>query len=173
MEPTPFTAIARVIKTHGVAGEVSCAELEGPLEDLPGGLEVWFVPPPGHIRSGRLDSVRPGPKGSLVTVRGVESIEAARALQGTVMLARTADLPQGWLLEDAPSPTGLSVVDTDRGFIGVVTDVIVTGANDVWIVDGGPFGQVLVPVIDDVILEVDEEAGYATVRLLPGLIDED
>lgn len=173
MVPTPFTAIARVVKTHGVAGEISCAELEGPLNELPEGLEVWFVPPPDRIRSGHVDSVRPGPKGPLVTVREIGTIDAARAVQGCVLLASTADLPAGWLAAEAPSPVGLRVDDTDRGYIGEISDVIVTGANDVWVITGGPFGQVLVPVIADVVLEVDDDARHVTVRLLPGLIDED
>jgi 16S rRNA processing protein RimM len=53
-----------------------------------------------------------------------------------------------------------------------VTDVIVTGANDVWVVEGR-FGQVLVPDIDDVVGEIDEEAGTVSVTLLPGLIEDE
>ena len=45
-----------------------------------------------------------------------------------------------------------------------------TPANDVWVVDGGPFGEVLLPVIEQVVREVPEE-GPIAVRVLPGLID--
>ena len=61
----------------------------------------------------------------------------------------------------------MSVVDEARGVLGEIVEVIVTGANDVWVVDG-PFGEVLLPVIDDVVLDVDEEARTAQVRLLAG-----
>jgi len=173
MEPTPFTAIARVVKAHGLAGELSCTEFEGPLDELAPGLEVWFVPPPDGARSGRLRSVRPGPKGVLATVDGVDSIDEARALQGTLMLAPTAELPSGWVSEDEPNYVGLSVNDVERGYLGEVADVIVTGANDVWVLHNGPFGEVLLPVIDDGVLSVDEEEHAATVRLLPGLLGEE
>jgi len=63
------------------------------------------------------------------------------------------------------------VIDDERGLIGTVDDVIITGANDVWIVDG-PFGEVLIPVIEDVVHEIDEDAMTARVTLLPGLIEE-
>jgi 16S rRNA processing protein RimM len=172
MEPTPFTAIARVVRTHGLAGELSCTELEGPLTDLPEDLQVWFAPPPGAARSGHIVSTRPGPKGTLVTVREIVSIDDARPLQGCVMLAATSELPPDWLTEEEPDLLGVSVTDVDRGPLGEIADVIITGANDVWVVRGGPLGEVLIPVIDDVVLELDEEARLALVRLLPGLIEE-
>jgi 16S rRNA processing protein RimM len=74
--------------------------------------------------------------------------------------------------EDEPDPVGLKVVDEARGSLGLIEDVIVTGANDVWVVRG-PYGEVLIPVIDDVVISVHESEGLVTVRLLPGLIDED
>jgi 16S rRNA processing protein RimM len=86
-------------------------------------------------------------------------------------VARPADLPEEWG-DEADNEIGLRVIDVDRGDIGTVADVIVTGANDVWVLRNGPYGEVLIPVIDDVVLEIDEVEGTASVRLLPGLIDE-
>lgn len=173
MEPAPFTAIARVVKTHGVAGELSCTPLEGPLEELPLALQVWFVPPPGAPLSALLEGVRPGPKGTIVKFSGIDSVESARDVRATLLLARSEDLPPDWLEPEAADPIGLAVTDAERGLLGTVADVIVTGANDVWVVDGDAYGQVLIPVIDDVILSIDEIERTARVRLLPGLIDED
>ncbi len=173
MEAAPFTAVARAVRTHGVAGELSCTPLEGPLDELPLGLELWFVPPPGAPFAAKLESVRPGPKGMLLKVSGVDSVERARDLTSTLLLAKTSDLPEDWLEPREPDPVGLTVTDEGRGLLGVVTDVIVTGANDVWVVQGEQFGEVLVPAITDVIISIDDVARSATIRLLPGLIDED
>ena len=173
MDRSPFTAVARVVKTHGVAGELSCTPLEGPLDELPLGLTLWVVPPPGAPFSASLEGVRPGPKGTIVKVSGVDSVERARELLSTLLLVSTEDLPEGWLVPEEPDPIGVSVFDVDRGRLGEVTDVIVTGANDVWVVEGEAYGQVLIPVIEDVILEYEESDRTARVRLLPGLIDED
>ena len=87
------------------------------------------------------------------------------------MVARPADLPEDLLAEPEDDPVGLRVVDATRGDLGEVTDVIITGANDVWVVSGPRFGEVLVPVIDHVVLEVDWDKNLARVELLPGLID--
>jgi 16S rRNA processing protein RimM len=171
MTPAPFTAVARAVKTHGVAGELSCTPLEGPLDVLPTGLEIWFVPPPGAPFSARLESVRPGPKGDLVKLAGVESVEQARELTSKLMLACTEELPEGWLEPEGLDPVGLLVTDETRGMLGTVADVIVTGANDVWVVQGERYGEVLVPAIDDVVVSVDVTDRTARVRLLPGLIE--
>ncbi|MDZ4181056.1 MAG: hypothetical protein U1E29_17785, partial [Coriobacteriia bacterium] len=88
------------------------------------------------------------------------------------MTAAAADLPD-LVAEEPFSPVGFRVKDRDRGLIGTVEEVIVTGANDVWIVEGGPFGQVLIPVIDDVVREIDAEAECIDVTLLDGLIEEE
>lgn len=165
----PFVPLGRVAKTHGRNGEVSVVMTAGlPVERLVG-LTVWFTPPPAQVRSARITSVRSGPKGPLFAFEGVASIDDAAALRGCNVLARSEDLPE---YEEEFDPVGLRVIDGQRGEIGEVVDVIVTGANDVWVVEGGPFGQVLVPDIGDVVGEIDEDAGTVSVRLLPGLIEE-
>ena len=45
-----------------------------------------------------------------------------------------------------------------------------TPANDVWVVDGGAFGEVLVPAVEDVVVELPE-CGPISVKLLDGLIN--
>jgi 16S rRNA processing protein RimM len=169
MEAGAFVEIGRVAKTHGLAGEVSVImTVDLPVARLVG-LEVWFVPPPARIRSSRIESVRPGPKGPLFTLEGIADISLAELLRDRTVLARASELPE---VAEEFDPVGLRVVDATRGEIGLVTDVIVTGANDVWVVEGR-FGQVLVPDIDDVVGEIDEEAGTVSVTLLPGLIEDE
>ena len=173
MEPEPFTAVARAVKTHGVAGELSCTPLEGALGELPIGLELWFVPPPDGPLMVRLEGVRPGPKGTIIKVSSIDTVEQARALTSRLLLAKTEDLPEDWIQPEEFDAVGLLVRDVERGELGTVEDVIVTGANDVWVVRGPEFGEVLLPAIDDVILKIDDEALIAEVRLLPGLLDEE
>lgn len=166
-----FVPLGRVVRTHGLKGEVSVAPVTDLPFLLPEGLEVWFVPPQADVGSCRVEGVRPGPKGPLVKVSGVDDISAAERVVGTTMVTRVSDDPLTRPVEE-PDPVGLTVIDEERGELGTVTDVIVTGANDVWVVHGERFGEVLVPVIADVVLGVDEETRCARIRLLPGLIEE-
>lgn len=146
-----------------------------PLTDLPldafVGLHVWIAPPSVAMREGDVVAARSGPKGPLLTISCVNDLSSAALLNGRTLMARPEDLPAE-VLVDEPDIVGLTVTDVDRGLLGIVTDVIITGANDVWVVEGDTYGEVLIPIIDVVLLDVDFDANRATVRLLPGLIDD-
>jgi 16S rRNA processing protein RimM len=64
---------------------------------------------------------------------------------------------------------GLAVCTDDGEDLGAVVDVLETGANDVYVVQG-PRGEVLLPAIDECILDVDIDAGKMTVHLMDGLL---
>jgi len=166
----PYRRVGRVVGTHGTSGEVVVALADrlscGVLERL----SVWVVPP---LESGavarKVLGVRKGPKGALVRIEGVENVGQAHDVSGRWLMARSVDLPE---LPPAPEDEiGYRVVDIDHGDLGVITSIIVTGANDVLVVNDGPYGEVLLPVIDDVILSVDASSRLVSVRVLPGLIE--
>ncbi|MDR3686860.1 MAG: ribosome maturation factor RimM [Coriobacteriia bacterium] len=174
MAPAPFTALARVVKSHGLKGEVAVEPAADLPFVLPIGLEVWFVPPPAGVRTGLIENVRRGPKGPLVKVSGVDDIGVAQKLVGADIMVRSDQLPEGWdePVEAEDDPVGLTVTDAKRGDLGTIVEVIFTGANDVWVVEG-PFGEVLLPVIDDVVRKIDWDAGSVAVTLLEGLLPDD
>jgi len=65
---------------------------------------------------------------------------------------------------------GLEVYDDEKGYLGRVAEVLQTGANDVYVVQGGPFGEVLIPALKHVVPVIDITAGRMQVQLLPGLL---
>ncbi|MEE1031154.1 MAG: ribosome maturation factor RimM [Ruminococcus sp.] len=66
----------------------------------------------------------------------------------------------------------MQVVLEDGTEFGTLTDVMETGANDVYCVQTEKYGEVLIPAIKDCILDVDIENGKMMIHLMPGLIDE-
>ena len=66
---------------------------------------------------------------------------------------------------------GLRVVTDEGSELGELTDVLQTGANDVYIVKTQEGKEVLLPVIGDCILDVDLEKGQVLAHILPGLLD--
>ncbi len=147
-----------------------------PAADLPfmlrEGLRVWLVPPPVGVREGVIEHVRSGPKGPLVKITGIDDPDTARSLRGVALSVPSTRCRLLW-------PRSLSTRSAcmSRRRMELTSDsieeVIVTGANDVWVVDGGAYGEVLLPVIDDVVLDLDEDARTVTVHLLEGLVDEE
>lgn len=67
---------------------------------------------------------------------------------------------------------GLEVRDESDAKIGVLREVLETGANDVYIIDLDDGRELLLPAIKDCVLEVDVEAGFIKIHILDGLLDE-
>ena len=124
---------------------------------------------PLEVRGAR---VHPKPRACL-TAEGVDSIEAAERLRGKVLYfdRRDVQLEEGrHFVQDL---IGCEVLDADTGArYGELTDVIATGANDVWQVSeqGRDY---LVPVIPEVVVSVDVELGRVELRPLEGIFDAD
>lgn len=169
--PAPYRRLGRIVKAHSTNGEVA-VESTGDLAFVSqNAADVWIVPP---LEAGavprRIESVRRGPKHSLVRISGMDTAAEAHEAVGRWLLVGGDEVVS---VDEPDEFLGLRVRDRERGELGVVTDVIVTGANDVLVIEGERYGQVLIPVIDDVIVGVDLTAGTVDVTLLDGLIDEE
>lgn len=66
---------------------------------------------------------------------------------------------------------GLKVLDEQETRIGVLKDVMETGANDVYIIEMMDGKELLLPAIKQCILNVDIENGFMQVHILEGLLD--
>ena len=65
----------------------------------------------------------------------------------------------------------LKVVTDDGQVLGYLTEVMETGANDVYVVETEDGRELLLPAIRDCILDVDLDEEVMTVHILPGLFD--
>jgi 16S rRNA processing protein RimM len=87
------------------------------------------------------------------------------------LLVPRADLP-------APGPdefyhhevVGFAVETTAGLRLGTIAETLETGLNQVWVVRDGAHEH-LVPVIADVVREIDRGAGRVVIEPLPGLLD--
>lgn len=66
---------------------------------------------------------------------------------------------------------GLQVVTEDGSVLGELTDVLQTGANDVYEVTTKEGKTILLPVIEECVLDISLEQKQCVVRLMPGLLD--
>ena len=63
-------------------------------------------------------------------------------------------------------------VDERFGSLGTIVEIMSTPANDVWVVEGDRYGEVLIPVIEQVVLDLPD-TGTISVHVMDGLIDMD
>ena len=108
----------------------------------------------------------------LMKFAGVDTPEAADALRNAVLYMDRSDVELDEDTHFIQDLLGMSVRDADTGAeYGKLTDVLQTGANDVYEVTAPDGRKLLVPVIPQVVLAVDDSADIITIRPLEGLFD--
>ncbi len=155
-------ALAAIIKPHGLDGEVTVELFTDSPEEMSSLDGISLAG-----RAVRVMSVR-GVTGSrgLLKLEGVNSREEAGKLRGKMLrVAResVASLPEGEFYDF--QIIGLAVVTEDRQNLGRITEILRTGANDVYLTD-----QIAVPAVDRFIREVSLERGEMVVRDLDELM---
>lgn len=170
MSRAEYELVARVGKARGLEGEVTATTAGNLPFSVYEGLHVHVVPP--TLQGPReLDviSVSEG-AGNTYQLRfeGIDTIDVAEQIAGRFLLADVRDL-EG--LDNPLLEIGRMVVDERHGELGEIREVIETAAHDVWVIDG-PYGEVLVPVVDEVIVSYPEAANEAIrTRVMDGLIE--
>ncbi len=106
-----------------------------------------------------------------VMLEGITDANLAEPLKGKNVFADENDLPppaeNEFYYRDI---IGCEVFLTDGTRLGVIEDILATGANDVFVVRGDG-KEVLVPVIEDVVKEIDVEGKRVVIEAIPGLLD--
>ena len=164
-----FLAVGRVIKPHGVHGEVRVEPMTARPERF-GWLKDIYLGERAPRRVGVV-SVRYHQGLVLLKLDGYTTRTEAEALRNELLQVPEEEaipLEEGeYFLHQL---LGLEVVTEDERSLGRLTEVLETGANNVFVIDG-PDGQRLVPDIPDVVLAVDVDAGRIVIRPMPGLFD--
>ena len=164
--PPEILAIGRVLRPHGVRGELLLEALTDFPEHLDGVGTIYLgaAAEPHSLAGARMHRGR-----LLIQLEDCVDHEAAEAFRG--------QLVQIWFGDAAPPPpgsyyyhqiVGLAVVTEEGETLGEVTEILETGSNDVYVVNG-PSGEILLPALKSVILKVDLEAKRMTVHLIEGL----
>ncbi len=162
---SPRLAVGKITKAHGLRGEVTVLVLSEVPERFEPGSTL-------HLEDGRVltvSSARPDRGRLLISFTGVPDRTSAEQLHGAYLFVPADDLPE--LPEGSFWPHQLegAEVVTDAGrSLGVIREVVLGVANDIW-VTGPPEAEVLVPALKDVVVSVDVEARRVVVRDVPGL----
>jgi 16S rRNA processing protein RimM len=168
MTRTRLIVIGRAAKPFGVKGEIKVTPYTESFEAFHNSETLIFGESAYKVKEIRIH------KGSaLVSLEGIESPETASKLIGTLVKTGEQNLPAKeedeyyWF-----ELLGLQVFTIDGRDLGKITQITATGANDVLHVEG-TYGEVLLPMIEDVVLEVDLENEKMTVDPLEGLVPDD
>ncbi len=164
--------IGEIIKPHGVHGEFKVYSTTDDNERFKK-LKNVIVRTAKDEFTAKVVSVKASDTDVILKIEGYdtpEAIEKLRKAELFVTRDNAVKLKKNeYFVADL---IGLKVTDTDTGDeLGILTDVLQTGANDVYEVTMSEEKKVLIPAIKECIRSVDIEAGNMEVHLLPGLLD--
>jgi len=173
-----WVLIGEVATSHGIRGEIKVIPHTDFPERFEGMTEVlFFGPADQEPRFGRrVENVRFHKGAVILKLGGVDSIEEAQALRGMQIKVAADDvvpLPEGsyYMFQ----LLGLECITTSGMCLGHITDVLSTGANDVYVVKPLPGvtsqDEILIPVLPHVVRQVDLERGQVLIELMDGLLE--
>lgn len=171
-EKPAYLVIGQILRPHGLRGEVRMRVLSDDPARLPQLERVYLADsadePKPEPRA--LQGLRFNKDVALLSLAGCRNRNEAELLRDKTVLISIDQAPP---LQDGEyylfELIGLSVL-ADEIEIGRVAEVLQTGANDVYLVDGGPFGEVLIPAHEETILNIDFAAETITMSLPEGLL---
>ena len=173
MKEEDLINIGKIVGTYGYQGMVRIM----PLTDFPERfkkLKTVILWQDGKSSKVMVEAARSYKESYLLKLQGIDSMEAAKDYRNALLKideSQLYPLPAGHYYHFQLQ--GLSVYDEEKGFLGELTEVLGTGANDVYVVQSPEHGEILLPAVKDVIREINLEKKIMRVRLLPGLIDFD
>lgn len=167
-----YLILGEILRPHGVRGEVRMRIITDYPERL---LELKTVylgnsTDDKHMDSIKLDKVRFHKEYALITFKGYTDRNQADALRKKMVMI---DFSNAVPLDDGEyylfQLIGMTVVSENEP-IGIVKEVLQTGANDVYIVDSEKHGEVLIPAHGETIEKIDFESETITMKLPEGLL---
>lgn len=162
-----YLEAGKIVTTHGIRGEVKIM----PYTDTPELLCEF-----DRLFMGKnhdeiyIEKSRVFKNTVIAKIEGVDTPEDAEKLRNKILYMHRDDLEldeNTYFIQDL---IGMEVKDADSGFVyGKIKDVMQTGANDVYVIQGDR--EYLVPAIPDVVISTDIDNNIMLIKPLEGLFD--
>lgn len=163
-----YLAIGYMRRPHGVMGEIIMDLHTDFPERIKAGRKVYVGE---SYEAFTIASARAHGNGLLVKLRGFDVPETAGRFRNQWMYVKSSEvpaLPEGQYYKH--DLIGLTVM-TDAGEkLGVLNEVLETGANDVYIIIQEDGKEILLPAIPDVVLDVNMTDQLMKVHIIEGLL---
>lgn len=162
--------VGSITRAHGVHGEVKVY----PTTDEPRRFQTYgeiLLDNGKERRTVHIESVKFSKQMVILKLKEYSDMAEAELLRGAELyVTREQAVPLGENEYYVCDLIGMQV-DTDEGTtLGVVEDVMQTGANDIYVVKSESGKEILLPAIKECVKLVDIESRHMTVHLMPGLL---
>lgn len=158
-----FLVVGKLRRPHGLVGEMLMEILTTFPERLRPGKQVYIGEDHQPIK---IVSVRHHAKGLILRFSDLDHVNKVAFLRNTLVFVRVNELPK--LAEGEyyhHELIGLEVVSESGEQLGVLAEILVTGANDVYVVRTAENKEILIPAVESIVLGVDIEKRVIRVKL--------
>lgn len=166
-----FLRVGTIASTHGIRGEVKVFPTTDDVKRFKK-LKKCFLDTGKERIPLEVESVKFFKQFAILKFKGYDNINDIEKYKGKDLLVDRANAVKlekdEYFIADL---IGLKVVTDDGKDFGTLTDVLQTGANDVYVIEGCDGKEYLFPVIRECVLDISLEKGVITVHIMPGLLD--
>jgi 16S rRNA processing protein RimM len=171
-----FLVLGQIMRPHGVRGELRLRVITDYPERI-GQLDTVYIGPDPHDAQSAVAfavaATRRHREHLLVKLKGLDTRDEVEPYRGQWLMVRLADavpLAEGEYY--VYQVLNADVITIGGDHIGKVREVLETGANDVFVVQGDRGEEILIPDVPHVVVDIDIANKQITVDPLPGLLPE-
>lgn len=164
--------IGVIANTHGIKGEVKVFPTTDDVNRYKQLKEVILDTGKEHKKL-EIENIRFFKQMVIVKFKGIDTINDIEKYKGKdILVTREQAIPleeDEYFIYDI---IGATVVTEEGEEIGTLEEVLQTGANDVFVVTSLEGKELLFPVIQDCVREINIEEKKVTIHVMKGLLEE-
>jgi 16S rRNA processing protein RimM len=173
VEAPKYLTVGIIANTHGIRGELKVVPKTDYPEDrfAKNARLLLFLPNSNESIEVEVEKARDQKTVYIIKFKQYGNINEVEKYKGGLLKVSLDDQIEPE--EDAfyfHEILGCTVIDEEIGELGKVIDILTPGANDVWVVKRAKGSDVLIPYIEQVVLDVNVKEKVIKVRLMEGLL---
>ncbi|MEG0806410.1 MAG: ribosome maturation factor RimM [Lachnospiraceae bacterium] len=164
-----FLQVGIISSTHGIKGEVKVFPTTDDASRFKELKTVW-IDLPHEKKELSIEQIKFFKQFVILKFKGLDSIDDSIKYKGKSLFVSREQAVK--LEEDEyfiGDLIGVIVTDDENETVGEITDILQTGANDVYVVKGNEGKEYYIPAIKECILDVNPEKKTMKIHFLPGL----
>lgn len=170
-EHEKLIAVGRITDTHGIKGQLRLQSYSGNLDSLSAAQQITLRLPDGSFHEFGLRRAAQHGNAILLTLAEFDNINQVLHLMGSELCLLRQQFPapaeDEYYWQDL---LGMTVITDEGTPLGTISEILETGANDVYVVTGQGH-EYLIPAVASVVAKVDLASRTMTITPLEGLLD--
>jgi 16S rRNA processing protein RimM len=170
MSKPTYLSIGKLHRSFGLNGEMLMEVITDFPERIKKGVIVYLGE---QYLPAKIHSCRHHAQGLLVSFEGYSTSDSIISFRNNWVFVTAEDrpkLPEGQYYHH--DLIGMQVFTNEGLYLGELSEILETGANDVYIIIPETGKEILIPATADFVVKIDLEMNKITIKLMPGIISD-